>query len=223
MIKNPYPGRFIAFEGMDGCGKSTQAKKTHDFLVEHGEPVLLTKEPNKNFPSGKLIYRFLFGRDSIKFSDMSQIERQRYYFMNRIEHYAQVVIPALKQGTNVISDRSLVSIALDVQKPGDLDWLLADEVSLFAMSEVEFIRPDAALIFDLPPELAVARLGQKDERQRDFFEQPEKMQRTRNSYLEFANTFPDFCHVIEGSRSTDQVFVDARRVIAQTLRMTEWR
>lgn len=227
MIQNPYPGILFAFEGIDGSGKSTQRDRANNYVAagsaNHGHQVLKTKEPNKDLPSGKLIYGLLFGRHKIRFADMTQLERQRYYFVNRMEHYARIVIPALERGEIVLSDRSLVSIALDVRKPGDLDMLLDDEEEIFAMGQVPFIRPDVAIIYDLPEEIAIQRLGEKDERRRDFFEQPEKMARTRQSYLEFAKKFPEFCHVVDASGTVEEVFKQTREILHQHLELTHWR
>ena len=212
MIQNPYPGKFIAFEGIDGCGKTTQCDEAFEVLSGFGADLLKVKEPAKYLPSGKLIYGLLFGREGVRFEDMSQRQRQRHYYINRAEHYFHTVIPALEKGVNVLSDRSLVSIALDVLKPNDLDILLEDEECYFRMAEVPFIRPDAVFIYDLPPDVAVQRLNQKDERRRDFFEQPDKIKRTRDAYLEFAAKFSEFCQVIDGQGDVDEVF--ARTTIA---------
>ncbi len=215
MIQNPYPGKFIAFEGIDGCGKTTQIEMAYDFLAGAGVDLSRVKEPAKYLPSGKLIYGLLFGRDKVKFENMSAVQRQRHYFINRIEHYFHTVIPGLEKGINFLTDRSLVSMALDVKLVPDIDYLLEDEESYFRMAEVPFIRPDAVFIYDLPPEVAVQRLTQKDERRRDFFEQPEKIQRTREAYLEFAAKFPDFCRVIDAQGNVDEVFARTQSALGE--------
>jgi len=83
------------------------------------------------------------------------------------------------------------------------------------MSEVPFIRPDKVIIYDLPPDVAIARLAQKDERRRDFFEQPDRIERARQAYLEFANKFPDFCQVVDGQGSIDEVFALTKQALEE--------
>jgi len=204
---NPFSGKFIAFEGMDGCGKSTQFLKSVDFLENKNLKIKKTKEPNREVLGGKLIYGLLFGRGPVGFSSMSPFQRQGYYFLNRIQHYGQIVIPALKAGINVLSDRSLASVALDVQKNGDLEALLEIEEYFFKLEDVPFIRPNLIIVYDVEPDVAIRRLGEKDERRRDFFEQPDKLSRTREAYHEFANKFPDFCRIVDASEDADTVFV----------------
>lgn len=224
MIPNPFPGKLIAYEGMDGCGKSTQCEKSFNFMLAGGEKVLRVKEPNKEVLGGKLIYGLLFGKGPVGFSSMSQLQRQGHYFFNRMQHYTQVVIPALKAGINVLSDRSLVSIALDMQKDGDLEALLAAEEYYFEMEEVPFIRPDIVIIYDLEPSIAIQRLSEKDERRRDFFEQPEKLPRTRQAYREFAAKFSDFCQVVDASENADMVFANStRELLRKNFPLREWK
>ena len=223
MIKNPYPGKFIAIEGVDGCGKSVQSQLVYDFLIQSGEKVLLTKEPAKYLPSGKLIYSLLFGKHEVKFANMTPRLRQRHYFINRIEHYDRTVIMALKSGVNVVTDRCFASVVFDVQRSGDLDILLSDEECYFEMAEVSFIRPDKIIILNLPSATAIKRLSEKDERRRDFFEQPEKIERTKEAYLEFANRFREFCVVVDGSPNQERVFADVRDVVRHEVEVEVWR
>lgn len=202
IVTNSYKTRFIAFEGMDGCGKSTQLE-----LASHEWPDFKTvKEPNKDLPSGKLIYGLLFGKHYIAFSQMSQRERQRYYFINRMEHYQGVLIPYLSSKYSVFSDRSLVSVCLDVQRPGDLATLLTDEAEFFEMGKVPFIWPDLTLIYDIPVEIALERLAKKSEQKRDFFEQKDRILQTKDAYLEFAKKFSATCRVISADEDAQTVY-----------------
>ncbi|MEX2090846.1 MAG: dTMP kinase [Candidatus Paceibacterota bacterium] len=224
MIPNSFPGKYIAFEGMDGCGKSTQCAKSANFLAAGKERVTKVKEPNREVLGGKLIYGLLFERGPVGFSSMSQLQRQSHYFFNRMQHYTQVVIPALKAGVNVLSDRSFASIALDMQKDGDLEALLTAEEYYFEVEEIPLIRPDLAIIYDVEPEVAIRRLGEKDERRRDFFEQPDKLLRTRAAYREFAAKFGDFCRVVDASEDADTVFAKhTRELLREYFDLQEWR
>lgn len=224
MQKNPYSGKFIAFDGIDGCGKTTQCEKALRYMLAGGERILRVKEPNKAIFGGKLIYGLLFERGPVGFSSMSSLQRQSHYFFNRMRHYLEVVIPALKEGINVLSDRSLASICFDAHDSGDLEVLLSAEAYYFQMEEVPFIRPDLVIVFDVTPEIAIQRLSEKDERRRDFFEQPEKLLQTRRAYQEFADKFGDFCQIIDASENANEVFFKfTRKLLHGIFPLREWK
>ncbi len=219
MEHNSLPGVFLAFEGIDGGGKSAQLTRARNFLMACGANFISVKEP-----TDPLIYDLLNGRHPTRnFKDMDQLERQGYYFRDRIQHYRNTVIPALQSGKNVISDRSLVSVALDVEKDGDLEMLMAAEEKMFAEAEVPFIRPDLVLIYDVPVEVAMERLGKK-QRNLDFFERADKIARTREAYREFAVKFPGFCFVIDATDTEEAVFKRyTRPLLHELLRIEEWK
>src|SRR3989344_6536829 len=102
-------------------------------MLAGGEQVLKVKEPNKNVLGGKLIYGLLFGRGPVGFSSMSPLQRQSHYFFNRMRHYVEVVIPALKAGVDVLSDRSFASISLEGLLGEDFWQLLLAENYYFEM------------------------------------------------------------------------------------------
>ena len=136
---------------------------------------------------------------------------------------ARTVIPALRSGKHVISDRSLVSVILDVQSSGDLEMLLASEEGMFTGAKVPFIRPDLVLIYDVPIDVAMERLGKK-RRDLDFFEQVDKIARTRQAYQGFAKKFPGFCELIDGTDTEEEVFKkNTRRILQQLLNIQGWR
>jgi len=202
--KNPYPGKLVAFEGMDGGGKTTQCNRAFRYMSAGGENVIEVKEPNKQVFGGKLIYSLLFKEGPIGFSDMSSTMRQIHYFWNRMQHFAEIVIPALEKGVNVLTDRCYASVCLDVHQSGDLERLLTIQDYYFQTVGVPLIRPDLIIIYDLKTEVALERLEKKG--RRDFFEQPGKLLQTKMAYLEFASKFSDFCQVIDASQDEDVVF-----------------
>ena len=204
MQKNPYPGKLVAFEGMDGGGKTTQCNRAFRYMSAGGENVIEVKEPNKQVFGGKLIYSLLFKEGPIGFSDMSSTMRQIHYFWNRMQHFAEIVIPALEKGVNVLTDRCYASVCLDVHQSGDLERLLTIQDYYFQTVGVPLIRPDLIIIYDLKTEVALERLEKKG--RRDFFEQPGKLLQTKMAYLEFASKFSDFCQVIDASQDEDVVF-----------------
>ena len=93
MQKNPYPGKFIVIEGLDGSGQSTQAELLKNFLLKEGHKVVLTKEPTQDSEAGKKIKEVL--GEAIKLE--SQL-LQELFVEDRKEHLQNLIIPALKEG-----------------------------------------------------------------------------------------------------------------------------
>src|SRR3989338_2355735 len=109
---------FIAFEGLDGSGSSTQAQLLAKRLEKKGKKVLVTKEPTSDNPTGKLIRSVLQHRQK-----MSPQELQRLFTEDRAEHLKNVIEPALAAGTTVITDRYLFSTLAYGALEVEWDWL----------------------------------------------------------------------------------------------------
>ena len=107
---------FIVIEGIDGCGKGTQAKLLFDHLKDLGKEVLLTAEPTKG-PLGKMIREHL----SDPFLDDESLAL--LFAADRIEHLEKEVRPALEAGKIVISDRYVYSSVAYQGQRIDLDWV----------------------------------------------------------------------------------------------------
>ena len=113
MQKNSYPGKFIVFEGLDGSGQSTQAALLRDFLIKNGQEVVLTKEPTKDSLAGQKIREVLN-----KNTEVSPMYLQGLFAEDRKEHLDKVIVPALKNGMIVISDRYFFSSFAFGSSPG---------------------------------------------------------------------------------------------------------
>lgn len=113
MEKNSYKGKFIVFEGLDGSGQSTQSGLLRDFLIKKGYKVLLTKEPTLNSKFGKKIKRVLNKKERV-----SAKKLQELFTQDRKEHLEKTIIPALKKGEIVISDRYFFPL-LPTVKPAE--------------------------------------------------------------------------------------------------------
>jgi dTMP kinase len=215
MFAHNYPGRLILMEGMNGAGKSTQAKRTVSWL-ERGScatdrHALLTKEPYTKTPDGRPvvlgeeIYQLLNGtHERITLAEVGEEAFQRfYYFPNRAQHHAEVVIPALKRGDVVISDRGLASVCFGAQSTGVLFQLMADQLAMFNARRLPW--PDAVIIYDLPAELAMERMH-RDGKKLDAQETLEVQQRVRENYQTFAAHWPN-CHIVNAQGTEEEVFV----------------
>lgn len=214
MKKNPYPGKLICVEGIDGSGKSEQFNMIHDELVKMSAiNVVFTKEPT-NSEMGREIYDILRSQHpTIKLEDLSELEMQRKYFYDRRGHYQDLVLPALRAGVHVISDRGIASVAYGIKNPNDFEHFFSVQKAMFSHDKfkIPFIVPDKILIFDIDVDTAIERLGKK-QRKLDKFEQKAKLEQARANYLVIVNKIPN-CVVIDGRPSAEEVFAETKKHI----------
>src|SRR5262249_12713111 len=138
-------GQLIALEGLDGCGKTTQAARIVEALRARHRDVVWTREPSDG-PIGRQI------RELARRGEPMLAERELALFTDdRREHVARALAPRLAAGRSVITDRYFLS-TVAYQGARGIDWR-----EILARSEAEFPWPDAALVFELPAELGLAR------------------------------------------------------------------
>ncbi len=139
-------GRLIAFEGVDGCGKSTQLARIHANLRRAGCDVVATREPTDG-PTGDRIRQMARSGEALEPS-----EELRWFVEDRRVHVAEVIAPALAAGRAVLSDRYYLStVAYQGARGLDFEAILAD-------SEAEFPVPDLAVLLEIDPEKALDRV-----------------------------------------------------------------
>ncbi|MFZ8813928.1 MAG: dTMP kinase [Thermus aquaticus] len=192
-------GLFLTLEGLDGSGKSTQAKLLAAFLEGRGLPVVLTREPGGGLPGV---------RDLLLRGELSPEAEYLLFSADRAEHVRKVILPSLEAGAWVVSDRYLDS-SLAYQGFGrglPLPWLLevAKEATLG-------LTPRLTFLLDLPPEEALGRVKDPDRLEREglaFF------QRVREGYLFLAEKEPHRFVVLDATGSVEAV---AQRIQARLL------
>lgn len=221
MVTNPYPGRFVCFEGIDASGKSEQYKRWEIVLRAYHQAqfqkMFFTKEPDVDHTSGVEIYDILLGRNpAVNINDLHPFEMQSRYFRNRIWHYRTKVISNLAKEFDVISDRGLASLCFGVSSPAEFKPLFGIQEQAFLGAEVSFIWPDAILIYDVPADVARQRML-KQGKELDAFEKDLDFQmRVRENYLAFAKQYPN-CHVIDASGQPEEVFVRTKEILVPIL------
>ena len=196
--------KFITFEGVDGAGKSTHLAWFADKLRQRGIDVLVTREPGGT-PLGEAL------REILLHQPMHPETEALLMFAARREHVEQVIKPALKRGTWVISDRfSDASFAYQgggrgvaVEKLEQLErWVHAD------------LQPDLTLLFDIPVEVARQRLSNNLSLDRFEQEQGEFFDKVRNAYLARSQKNPARFAVIRAERSPEEVKASLEKVVA---------
>ncbi|MDZ4231833.1 MAG: dTMP kinase, partial [Candidatus Pacearchaeota archaeon] len=146
MKTSSYPGRFIAFDGLDGSGQSTQVALLRDFLSGKGIEVITTKEPTSDSSVAGRIRIVLDGEEAL-----DSLELQRLFAKDREEHLISIVIPALEKGIWVITDRyALTSFAFS--EAGGLN--LKEVVGWHE----DVLSPDITFFLRVSPVVAVRRL-----------------------------------------------------------------
>ena len=183
-------GKFITFEGIDGAGKSTHINYVADCLKRHGITVVSSREPGGT-PLGESL------RELLLHEKMHLETEALLMFAARKEHLAKVIEPALARSDWVISDR-FTDASFAYQGGGR-------RLSLAKLTTLEqwvhpHLQPDLTFLFDVPLEVARARLDAT--RNLDKFEQEQEVffSNTRAEYLRRAAEFPQRFRVIDSTR-----------------------
>ena len=188
-------GIFIAFEGGEGTGKSTQSKLLAQWLEQEGETVLLSREPGGT-ELGKDLRKILLGHET---GDISPRAEALLYAADRAHHVYSVIRPALDRGEVVISDRYFDSSAA-YQGAGRV--LNPTEVARISRWATESLYPTLTILIDIPAEIGLGRLQSRDRLEaesNDFHE------RVRQEYLQIAMMDPERYFVVDGTQSVEEI------------------
>ncbi len=191
-------GALIVFEGLDGCGKSTQLRRAAEALRSRGTEPVVTREPTG-------------GRWGLKIRAMAQSGERvspatelEWFFEDRREHMREIVGPALEKGRIVLSDRSYIStVAYQGARGLDVEKILSD-------SEAEFNRPDLILLFEISAKEGLARVNARGGKREPVFENLPFLERAAEIFgtLEVAGLAR-----IDAARSEDEIAPDVLRLI----------
>ena len=189
---------FISFEGIDGSGKSTQARALADHLRRVGRDVILTREPGGS-PGAEDIRALVLTGDPDRWSAETEI---LLFTASRRDHLEKTIRPALAKGQTVISDRFADSTRVyQGATRGDLRGMVDQLHSL--MIGVE---PDLTFIIDMDPATALSRGLARQSGEDRFEDMGLAFQQTlRDGFLGLAAAFPARCILIDGNRDPAQV------------------
>ena len=206
-----YMNRFIAFEGIEGCGKTTQIRIAREYLAEQGIVCLTTDEPGGT-PLGKRIREMLLNIGPEAISPRTEL---LLFVAARVQHVQDVILPALEQGTWVLCDR-FIDATLAYQGFGrGLDRTVIEELHDFSSAS---LTPGLTILLDMPVEDGLGRaLGRIARLQgidrEDRFEREDRSfhERVREGYLALAAQHPERYRIIDGAREIAAVHLDVRR------------
>ena len=203
-------GVIIVVEGLDGAGKTTQAKKLKEWLESKGFTVVLLKEPTDGDYGRKI-------REKLnKNGKINQFEMAKLYALDRLENVKKNVQPALNRGDIIIIDRYVPSsiVYQSINGPSESEIL---ELNKFAPE------PDVVIIIDITEDEAIRRMNASNRKQ-DAFEKREFLKKVREKYLTLPNTLKKLgkwqktkFFIVDGMRNEEAVFEDIKMKIEKIL------
>ena len=199
-------GFFLTFEGADGSGKSTQARRLFEALKAEGRDVVLTREPGGS-TGAEEIRRLLVEGDPNRWSAETEI---LLFFAARRDHLERTILPALKRGAIVISDRFSDSTRVyQGAARGELRALVDTMHKLMIGKE-----PDLTLVIDIDAETGLKR-GLARNSGEDRFEELGAgfQQKLRQGYRSLLTDSPERCLGIDGKGNEDEVAARVRAAL----------
>ena len=188
-------GLFITFEGIDGCGKTTQIELLKDYFEQKGYTVLLTREPGAK-GLGEKFREILLNYDG----EVSSNCESFLFLADRAQHIDTIIKPAIEKGHIVLCDRHTDSTVayqgygrmLDVKQIHDLNKIATNG-----------IKPDKTFILDIDVETSFERIGKSRDRMEnagiEFFK------RVRNGYLEISRQEPERVKLLYGKDTIENI------------------
>lgn len=202
--RNPYSGKYYAFEGIDGSGKSTQVEKIKAYFEKLGKNVIVTSEPQHDGPVAGIIRDILSAKTKIP-----SRAYQDLYSADRVINHAEVVEPALKRGDIVLTHRSIWSTPahglLDLGGGFDktkLASLLLSQGNFSAYHQ--FLCPDKTFYLRVTAPHAIERLHSIN-KGKDLYEKEEKLAKIVTGYDHVVKEFPKEFVVIDGEADEEKV------------------
>ncbi|BEV73463.1 MULTISPECIES: dTMP kinase [unclassified Paludibacterium] len=183
--------RFITLEGIDGAGKSSHLDFIRQWLAERHIDAVFTREPGGTVLAEKLRALLLAPETEVSLETETLL-----MFASRQEHIQRVIRPALAAGRWVVSDRFTDS---SFAYQGGGRGLPSARIAVLEDWVQQGLQPDLTLLFDVPIEVAKARMAGERTLDRIEREQQDFHQRARQAYLDRAATFPRFC-VLDSTR-----------------------
>jgi dTMP kinase len=191
-------GIFISFEGIEGTGKSTQAKLLYQWLFSKKYEVVLTEEPGGT-QIGLRIRELLL---SVEHKDMTSLTELLLYNASRAQHLHEIIVPAIRRGAVVITDRFSDSTVAYQGYGRGIDLNLIDSIDKIVTGNM---KPDLTILLDLDADTGLKRNRGINKTDRLELEDLEFHQRVRNGYREIAARERGRIRLIDASGAVEEV------------------
>ena len=201
-------GKFITFEGCDGCGKSTQLKLWSAYLTEQNVPHIFTREPGGG-PISEAIREILLNGKNGNMSDECEA---LLFAAARVQHLKEVVKPALEQGKLVICDRYVDSSFAYQAYARELGEEFIEKINAFAL---ENYLPDCTVFIDLTPEAAFERKRGADENDRMEQAGMRFHQKVYQGYKAMQEKYPNRIVAVSGEQTPQEIFNQTLKILKE--------
>ena len=206
-MENRKNGLFISFEGIDGCGKTTQIELLKKYLDEKKYETIVTLEPGGCEIGKNLREILLFHKGYV-----SDIAEMFLYLADRAQHIQEIVLKNINEGRIVLCDRCIDSTVAyqGYGRRGNIE-----QINLLNKIATNGIEPDLTIVFDVDIETAQKRIGNTKDRMEK--EGIEFHKRVREGYLELAKKYPKRIKVINSNQEIEKVFSDLKSIIDEII------
>lgn len=203
-------GFFVAIDGIDGCGKTTQIKRLSEYLSNLQIPFFITKEPGGT-EIGKVLRKVLVSKDY----HLEPETELLLYSADRLEHQKKVVIPYLDMNYAVISDRFISSTYAYQIFGRKLERRILDYLKDISV----FVYPDLTIIIDVEPEIALNRAKERLKKDNLIFAEGkfesldvDFYNRVREGFYWYKDNFENV-EIVNGNRTIEELFDDIKNRI----------
>lgn len=206
-MKDAKKGLFITFEGIDGCGKTTQLEMLEKYLKEKNFETIVTLEPGGCEIGKNLREILLFHKGFV--ADSAELF---LYLADRAQHIEEIVTKNVNEGKIVLCDRCIDSTVAyqGYGRGGDIE-----KINFLNEIATNGKKPDLTLLFDVDIETAQTRVGKtKDRLEKESLEFHE---RVRKGYLALAEKFPERIKTVNANEAIDTVFSNVKKIINEIL------
>lgn len=203
--RNTFSGKYYAFEGIDGCGKSTQVEKIKKYLQKQGKKVVITSEPMATGAIQEIIRATLFNKIKIPAKAYQDL-----YSADREVNHVGLVEPALKDGKTVLTHRSFWSaVAYGILDLGEEYKPSVKALPIMVAHGIisnyhQFLTPDKTFYLKISARRAMERLRLMS-KEKDIYEKGEKLAKIVYGYDTLVAKFPKEFIVIDGEKSEEEV------------------
>jgi len=205
-------GYFITFEGIDGCGKSTQLKKTEKYLVRRGDTILVLREPGSTVLSERI--RAILLDKKLTIGDFPEL---MLYLAARAELVKQVIEPAIKKGKIVLCDRFYDSTTAYQGYGRGLDIIIINKLNRLAVGDMV---PNLTFLIDVSYNVSLKRRKLENKKaDRLESESSRFFGKVRNGFLEIARRNKSRVKVVDGSSDVETVFEEVKAWLNRKLKI----